>query len=61
MEDRAGLERYEEPEFDPKLRAAYADAAELLRRRGDRIEAIDASRPVPEVLSDLLARLDATS
>ena len=61
MGARGSLERYEEPEFDAKLRDSYARAAELLRSRGHRIESVDASRDPKTIVSDLLARLDAGS
>jgi dTMP kinase len=61
MSERPGLERYEEPEFDAELRASYAKAAELLRSRGHRIESIDASKSPSDIVSELIARLDAGS
>ncbi|MEX2394848.1 MAG: dTMP kinase [Actinomycetota bacterium] len=61
MSGRDGLERYEEPEFDAKLRASYAQATALLRSRGHRIESIDASKSPDDIVTELIVRLDAGS
>lgn len=59
MSGRGRVERYEDPALAVRLRESYRISIELLRARGHRIEHVDASRGVDEVLADVLARLDA--
>ena len=59
MSARGRVDRYEDPSIAEKLRMSYRASIELLRSRGHRIEEIDASAPADDVLSELLARLDA--
>jgi dTMP kinase len=59
MSARGRVDRYEDPAIAEKLRASYRTSIELLRSRDHRIEEIDASASADDVLSELLARLDA--
>jgi dTMP kinase len=59
MSARGHLDRYEDPGLAERLRDSYRASIELLRARGHRVEEIDASPPVDDVLAELLARLDA--
>lgn len=61
MSARGHVDRYEDPAFAERLRASYRVSIDLLRSRGHRIEEVDASRPAEDVLSDVVARLDAGS
>jgi dTMP kinase len=61
MGSRDDVERYEHDELQAGLRESYEASIELLRARGHRIETIDASRPIDDVLADVLARLDGVS
>ena len=53
-----GVDRYEDPALAERLRASYLASIQLLRSRGHRIEEIDASRALDDVLADVLTRLD---
>jgi dTMP kinase len=61
MAERAVVERYEVDDLQERLRAQYEQAIAILRAEGHRIEEIDASAPVDDVLADVLRRLDATT
>jgi len=61
MSARGRVDRYEDPALAQGLRESYAASIALLRSRGHRIEQIDASPPLDDVLADVLARLDAAS
>ena len=61
MASRARTERYEDPDLAERLRAGYEESIELLRSHGHRIEAVDASPPVADVVVEVCARLDAAS
>jgi dTMP kinase len=52
-------DRYDDPDFAPRLREAYGRSIELLRRRGDRVEIVDGEAPVDNVLEAVRGRLDA--
>lgn len=59
MSGRGRTDRYEDPAFASRLRTSYAEAADLLRAIGHRIESIDAT-PSPElVVAELMRRVDA--
>lgn len=59
MSGRGRSDRYEDPELQELLRRGYAAAIHVLRRAGHRIEEIDATAGVDDVLATILARLDA--
>lgn len=58
LASRSNAERYEGGELADSLRRSYEESIELLRSAGHRIEVIDSSQPIDEVLEDVLARLD---
>ena len=59
MSGRGRVDRYEEPVLAARLRESYEASIDLLRARGERIEVVDATPDVTEVVADVLARLDA--
>lgn len=59
MSGRQRVDRYEDPTLAARLRASYLASIDLLRARGDRIELVDATPPVTDVVSEVLSRLDA--
>ena len=55
---RSRTERYEGAELAEALRRSYDESIELLLSAGHRIEVIDSSRSIDDVLADVLSRLD---
>jgi thymidylate kinase len=60
MATRDRTERYEEPDLASGLRESYERSIALLTGLGHRIETVDATPPVDEVVAEILRRLDAT-
>ncbi len=58
LSSRETSERYEGADLSEDLRTSYEESIELLRSAGHRIEVIDSSQPIDDVLEDVLARLD---
>lgn len=56
---RERTDRYEAPDLDVRLRAAYEESIAMLRSHGHLIEVVDGAREPRDVLDDVLARLDA--
>jgi dTMP kinase len=59
LAERHQTDRYEDPELSGQLRAAYELGIELLRSNGHRVEILDGTAPVDNVLQDVQRRLDA--
>ena len=59
LAERPNIERYEAPALAESIAASYRTSIDLLRTAGHRIEVVDGSAAPHEVLSEVLARLDA--